>query len=658
MSERSTTITAIQPLSPDLEQRVERNPLLHIDTFVIPSPYVKDSAIEKDYEHSYAWIEEGEILGFVLVYSDKAKQNFHIYKLVTSPFGRGRGIGTLFIEHLAHSIPAKARLYLYVWEKQTDTLEFFQRKGFSVGKTTVYRNVVYYHLFARREEIRSGSGLQVPTGALFGEEIGRTRHDAKKTIRLLAHMVDMLSIDNCGKIIEDINRETTTLVNVLNAFRDTVSSVHAVNVKDLILERIIPYIEASSIPSTVKLTLDTDSTNVLGYYVNFGRALVNIVANALEAIAEAERKGVIEIELREEGPQVVLRIGDNGIGMEPALLEPDAEGYPAFVGATTKTRRKGEGLGTVQIYATFGVENITVESAAGVGSTWTIRLQKAGEGVDRWFLQLEQRFHELKTIAGSARLTADSSRTAVIAHIWQLRKLQLYLFDVILHFGKYHNVRTIFRSVLAFLMRRLEPAALQAHVEGLRSDYPQLKNRLLETAAEIKLRFEQLRSAVDLSQYRGALFKSYGQALENVIIFTLDPDSGRFFATDRKLAEHLDFVTYLRRDRDRLLRGEFIGDVNERSQPILLGIWSVESDEDLWKKLKLLRQGARKLIEIGVYGDKSLAFYQTTHVRHTRDINSDISMTFAQFAAVEDDELWQYTTDASDELQGFVAAVD
>ncbi|TFH06328.1 MAG: GNAT family N-acetyltransferase, partial [Spirochaetales bacterium] len=90
----SHRMSAIQPLTPELERSIRRNPLLNIDTFVIPSPYVRESEIVKDYEHSLVWMEEGEILGFLLVYSDTAQSSFHIYKLVTSPFGRGRGIGT------------------------------------------------------------------------------------------------------------------------------------------------------------------------------------------------------------------------------------------------------------------------------------------------------------------------------------------------------------------------------------------------------------------------------------------------------------------------------------------------------------------------------------------------------------------------------------
>ncbi len=650
--------TAITALTPHLEQRVERNPLLHIDTFVIPSPYVQDSEIEKDYEHSFVWIEEGEILGFILVYSDRTKRNFHVYKLVTSPFGRGRGIGTLFVEHLARVIPSESAVYLYVWEKQVDTLEFFQNKGFRVGKTTVYQNLVYYHLSARKEDILTDGDPPATSRLPFVEEIGRTRHDAKKTIRLLANMVEMLSIENCGRIIEDINRETTTLVNILNAFRDTVSTTHAVDVKDLILERILPYIEASSVACIVKLTIDADTTKALGYYINYGRALVNIVANALEAIAEAGRKGVIDISLREQGTDLELRIEDNGVGMDDSLLALDAAGIPPFVGRTTKLRRTGEGLGTLQIYSTFGAENICVESSRGQGTTWTIRLRKSGDHADRWFVKLEQRFHEIQSMMGGPRPDSDSDRTAVIAYIWQLRKMQLYLFDVILQFGKYHNVRTVFRTVLAFILGPRSVAEMEDEIEALRTDYPQLKQRLIATAGEVKARFAHLRVTVDYDRYRGALFKSYGQAMDNVIIFTLDPESGEFFATDRKLAEHLDFVPYLGKERDELLRGEFIGDVNELAQPIVLGVWSVESDEDLWRKLTLLREGARTLLRIGVYEEKRLSFYRTTHVRHTRDINSDTATTVGRFAQVANEELWRFTTEAVDELQGFLTALD
>jgi len=650
--------TAIKPLTADMERRIQRNPLLHIDTFIIPSPYIQERDIEKDYSHSYVWIEEGEILGYLLVYSDIRRQHFNIYKLVTSPFARGRGIGTLFIEHLANTIPEGATVYLYLWEKQTDTLDFFQNKGFNLGRTIVYRNLVYYHMSAQREDILCDETLQGGGEYLLSEEIGRTRHDARKTVRLLSHMVDMLSIENCGKIIEDINRETTTLINVLNAFRDTMNRLHEVNLKELILERIIPYVEASSVSCELRLILDTPSSLVLGYYVNFGRALVNIVSNSLEAIQEKGERGLLEIEMREQEDRIVLVIRDNGNGIPADLLKLGEDGIPMFVGRTTKNRKEGEGLGSVQIFSTFGAENIKVRSETGIGTEWIIRFEKPSKGMDKGFVRLERRFNEFKKLTESVRITADSSRNDVITYIWQMRKMEIFLFDLILNFGKYHNIRVIYRTILSFFMGQMRTRAVRSEINSYRSDYPQLKSWLLDITFELKHRLDHFRQAVDESEYTGALFKSYGQAIENVIIFTLDPESGRFLSTDRKLAEHLDLAAYLGKDKQSLLRGEFIGDMNNHNQPIFLGVWSVVSDADLLEKLRLIRQGVKKLIQIGIHREKKLSFYQTTYIQHSRDIDSDATTTFGEFSGLDDEGLLKYTRQADDELQGMLSIQD
>lgn len=651
--------TAIQLLTPDFEKRIQRNPLLHIDTFIIPSPYIKDSKIEKDYSHSYVWIEEGEILGYLLVYADKGRRSYNIYKLVTSPFGRGRGIGTLFIEHLAQNIPEESTVYLYLWEKQTDTLEFFQNKGFNLGQTTVYRNLVYYHLFASRDEIAIGRGGYGGNTLYLNEEIGKTRHDARKTIRLLSSMVDMLTIENCGKIIEDINRETTTLINILNAFRDTMSSLHEVNLKDLLLERIVPYIEASSLRCRLNLALDTASPIVLGYYVNFGRALVNIVSNALEAIAESGRKGLIEIEMTDEEEAVVLRIADNGVGMSADMLKEDENGYPAFVGNTTKNRREGEGLGSIQIYSTFGPENIHIESTPNEGTAWTLRFQKPAKGVDKWFVKLERRFNEFKRLSESYTINASTSRTEVIAYIWQLRKIEIFLFDLILQFSKYHNIRSIYRTVLSYFKGKISRSKFEAEFADFRCDNFQLKQMFLETTLDIRRRLDHLWERVDIDKFKGALFKSYGQAIENVMIFTLDPENGHFLATDRKLAEHLDFAPYLGKGKEELVRGEFIGDMNNHKQPIFFGVWSIVSDEDLINKLKMMQAAARRLLEMGIHQDKKLSFYQTTYVQHSADVDSDTSTTFGEFVGLAEEELRRFTRETADEdMLGFMLYQD
>lgn len=650
---------AIVNLTPELEQSIERNPLLSIDTFLIPSPYIREPGIEKDYDHSFVWLQEGEILGYILVYSDRDRESFLIYKLVTSPFVRGAGVGTALWEHLGSTVSAEATVYLYVWEKQVDSLEFFLNKGFQMGETIVYRNLVFYYLSAPASQVLARKRTEDDAVTVSREEIGRTRHDARKTIRFLSNMVDMLSIDNCGRIIEDINRETTTLVNTLNAFRDSMSRVHEVNITELILERIVPYVGGSPIKCELRLKLLNTNLVVLGNYVSFSRAFVNIVANSLEAIAAAGRDdGIMEIKIGEDNGVPYVRFRDNGIGMDQERLVRGDDGLPAFVGRSTKSRKEGEGLGTLQIFSTFGPENIVVDARPNRGCTWKISLRKPLRHSDPWYTRLERRFLEFSRLQKMRTIDRSTPRTDVISYVWQARKIEIFLFDVILHFSTHHNIRTIFRTVFSFLVGDMEDSALAEFVEDLRVDRPVMKEWLLETARYVRTHWQAMYEILPTEDVRGAMLKSYGQAVENVIIFTLNPDTADFFATDRKLAEHLDFAPYLGAQREELLRGEFMGDVNNSDRPIVLGVWSIDSEEDLLRKLRLLRDGVRTLISMGIEREKKLAFYQTTWIRHSRDIDSDGTTTFGEFADLPDDQLMRFSREADDELQGYLSGQD
>jgi len=252
---------------------------------------------------------------------------------------------------------------------------------------------------------------------------------------------------------------------------------------------------------------------------------------------------------------------------------------------------------------------------------------------------------------------SSSGHLALTKDLLELGEVPI-LFDVILHFSTHHNIRTIFRTVFSFLMGDIEEDALTDFVEQLRVDRPVMKTWLIEGSRMVRTRWCAIQNILPTQDLRGAMLKSYGQAVDNVIIFTLNPGSGTFFATDRKLAEHLDFAPYLGAPRDELLRGEFMGDVNDSDRPICLGVWSIESDEDLLRKLRLLRHGARALVRIGIQSDKKLSFYQTTWSRHTRDIDSDATTTFGEFADLDDQALLRFSRDADDELQGYLSGQD
>ena len=240
----------------------------------------------------------------------------------------------------------------------------------------------------------------------------------------------------------------------------------------------------------------------------------------------------------------------------------------------------------------------------------------------------------------------------------ELRQQELFLFELILRFSHHHNIRDLYRTVLTFFQGTLAEKDFVEIVSSWQGEHKALNSWLATTARRIRDKQLNLEESVKLDEYRGAMFKSYGQAVESVIIFSLNPVNGKFLATDRKLAEHLDFVPYLSGDKERMLRGEFAGDVNIDENPIYLGVWSVDSDADLLEKLKLLRDGANAILKFDIHPSKRLALYQTTYVRHSRDVDSDAAATVGEFAELADGELMRFARDADEEMQGFLSALD
>ena len=100
--------------------------------------------------------------------------------------------------------------------------------------------------------------------------------------------------------------------------------------------------------------------------------VVNLVSNALDAV---DKNGRIEIAARPIADDVLITVRDTGHGIAPDDLRRIFEPF-----YTTKGRGKGTGLGLAicrQLTAALGGA-ISVESAPGQGSTFSVRLPSAG----------------------------------------------------------------------------------------------------------------------------------------------------------------------------------------------------------------------------------------------------------------------------------------
>ena len=109
---------------------------------------------------------------------------------------------------------------------------------------------------------------------------------------------------------------------------------------------------------------------VAGSATRLGQVLLNLVLNALQAMPTRPMlENQIRVSLTEEGKHAVLRVSDNGTGIEPQKLARIFD--PFFT-----TKLKGTGLGLAisrQIVEELGGE-IDVESTVGVGTSFVVRL--------------------------------------------------------------------------------------------------------------------------------------------------------------------------------------------------------------------------------------------------------------------------------------------
>jgi len=646
----------IQRLTPEYEKAISQLPLLNIDSLLIPSPYILDKAIDVDYEHSFVWDEKGELLGYLLVYATPDRKKFHIYRQVTSPFGRGKGIGTALARYLAHTVAPDSLIYLYVWDKLISSVDFFKTKGFRIEDLIVYRRMKFLLMSVTAGTLRERVASTARRDVSVVEELSRVRHDIKKSLKVLYDMAAMMSVDNFNKVAENINRETTTLLNILNMYEDKIHLSHKVSLKELITDRIIPFIEAVDSSCEVRLVLGSKIEPVSGSYISFSRALINIVSNALDAIRSAERRGLVEFVLEQQDDDVTLAITDNGIGIAGERLETGPDQVPLFVGKSTKGNMAGEGIGTRQVYSTFGADRINVASREGEFTRWTISLKKSSTRETALLADLFTRYARFMKSTQRIELTKQSSRTEISIFIWQLRQMELFSYDLIYHFSRYNNVRDIFQGVLLYRFGGRSFEFLKGELAKCRIDNSSIRAWLLGMTRRIGRNESYIRQHVPLEEYRDILFQSYGQAVDRTMIFTLDPVSGEFLCTDRKLAEHLDFVPYLSRAKDELLRGELIGDVRNVNSPIYLGVWHVKDLDDLYRKFGLIQAGAQKLLQMGLESEKRIAFYNTTYNSCDTEIDTLKTVTLGEMAALEEADFGRFFRSGDGGMGGLVLA--
>ncbi len=116
--------------------------------------------------------------------------------------------------------------------------------------------------------------------------------------------------------------------------------------------------------------------HVLGVPAYLQDALARLVDNAIKFCKQQGGRVIISAERC--GEQVILRVSDNGIGMDPAALEAIFERFVQLDRQRLEQQGVGLGLSIAHDLIRLHGGSISVESQPGVGSTFTITLPVGG----------------------------------------------------------------------------------------------------------------------------------------------------------------------------------------------------------------------------------------------------------------------------------------
>ena len=134
------------------------------------------------------------------------------------------------------------------------------------------------------------------------------------------------------------------------------------------IERAILATSAKAV-ATVKLEL-SDAPPLLASHVDICLIVENIVANAVQAVQDARRKGEISISTKRTADRIAVTVADNGVGMAPATLERAEQ---PFYSANAK--RVGMGLATNRHLIAKYHGSMSISSKPESGTTVQIVLQ-------------------------------------------------------------------------------------------------------------------------------------------------------------------------------------------------------------------------------------------------------------------------------------------
>lgn len=184
----------------------------------------------------------------------------------------------------------------------------------------------------------------------FVPDLNRIRSAGKHLLELVNGVLDLSKIE-AGKM--ELYRETFQVTSLVEEVVSTIG----------------PLIEKNR--NRIEVSIDQDVDTMDGDVTKLRQVLFNLLSNA----SKFTENGVISLKVGKDDTWMIFKVTDTGIGMNPEQL---SRLFQPFMQADASTTRKyggtGLGLAIIRRFTDLMGGEVSVESALGRGSTFTIKL--------------------------------------------------------------------------------------------------------------------------------------------------------------------------------------------------------------------------------------------------------------------------------------------
>ncbi len=220
---------------------------------------------------------------------------------------------------------------------------------------------LYNHRLQRTEKMKIISDL----AASVAHEVRNPMQVTRGYLQLLSSKTDEETKRQFSMAINELDRASTIITDFLTFAKPELDTIVPLNVKEEIQQIETIMSPLAAMHGGVLIVRIPDGLYINGNSSKFKQAFINMIKNSIEAL---QSEGIIEIEAFAEGDTAVIRVKDNGEGMDEGQIAKLGE--PFF-----STKSKGTGLGTMVTFRIIEVMKGTLEyrSTKGKGTEAIVR---------------------------------------------------------------------------------------------------------------------------------------------------------------------------------------------------------------------------------------------------------------------------------------------